>query len=154
MLYCINTGMLVPNPARHCGRKEERKTLLHTRTARITISLLDAVDSQASELRRELLALASRIRYYDTLPNEIVTIKQGDDVILYQGKIRASKFAPSGPCTGRASNKGDHPYTCDACDALVHGKTSTLNRKLHRTKKLETHKMTLLEPPNQVLQVS
>ena len=90
-----------------------------------------------SELKRELLALASRMRYYDTLPNEIVTIKQGDDVILYQGTIRASKFAPSGPCTGRASNKGDHAYTCDACDALVHGKTSTLNRKLHRTKKLK-----------------
>ena len=43
MLNCIKTGMLVPNPARHSGSKEERKTLLHTRTARITISQLDAV---------------------------------------------------------------------------------------------------------------
>ena len=27
-----------------------------------------------SELKRELLALASQMRYYDTIPNEIVTI--------------------------------------------------------------------------------
>ena len=43
MLYCIKTGMLVPIPARHCGGKEERKTLLHTGTARIMISLVDTV---------------------------------------------------------------------------------------------------------------
>ena len=44
----IKTGMLVPNPARHCGGKEERKTLLHTGTARITISLVDTVVVRAT----------------------------------------------------------------------------------------------------------
>ena len=34
-----------------------------------------------------------------------------------------------------AFTAGKHPYTCDACDALRHGQTSQLMRKLHRSKK-------------------
>ena len=90
-----------------------------------------------SELRRELLALSQRTQYYDTLPNEMVTITQGGSEISYLGTIRASRLGPCGPCTGIASDRGDHPYTCDSCDALIHGKTSTLNRKLHRANKLK-----------------
>ena len=67
---------------------------------------VSAVDSQASELRRELLALASRIRYYDTLPNEIVTIKQGDDVILYQGKSVHQSLLLVAPAQAELPTKG------------------------------------------------
>ena len=41
--------------------------------------------------------LWGQVGYYNTLPNAIVTIKQGDDVILYQGTIRASKLVLVAP---------------------------------------------------------
>ena len=46
----------------------------------------------------------------------------------YTGTIRASTAAPKGACIGIASTTGQHPYTCAACDALTHGKTSPLNQ--------------------------
>ena len=55
----------------------------------------------------------------------------------FKGTIRASTAAPLGSCTGVASSQGQHPYTCVACDALTHGKTSPLNRLLHRAPTLK-----------------
>ena len=52
------------------------------------------------------------------------------------GTIRALSAAPLGQCTRVAKRDGPHPYTCNACDALVHGQTSVLNRRLIREKKL------------------
>ena len=37
------------------------------------------------------------------------------------GTIRALSGAPLGPYTKVAKVDGPHPYTCDACNALVHG---------------------------------
>ncbi len=40
-------------------------------------------------------------------------------------QMRVTCTGLKGPCTGMASNAGQHPYTCDT---LAHGKTSPLNR--------------------------
>ena len=40
--------------------------------------------------------------------------------------------APEGKCLGNASTSSEHPYICDACEALRHGRHSQLNRKLQR----------------------
>ena len=50
------------------------------------------------------------------------------------GTIRALSGAPIGPCTKLAKPDGPHPY---ACDALVHGQTAVLNRKLLRDNQLK-----------------
>jgi len=55
----------------------------------------------------------------------------------YQGTIRALHMAPKGECTGIASSTGPHPFTCDACEALQHGKSSQLLHKLWRATKLK-----------------
>ena len=55
----------------------------------------------------------------------------------FKGTIRASVAAPQGPCCGITSNTGHHPYTCAACDALTHGKTSSLNRIVNRAPTLK-----------------
>ena len=56
----------------------------------------------------------------------------------YTGTIRALSSGPLGACQGIiASSCGCHPYTCEAGQALVHGKSSSLNRKLFRSKELK-----------------
>ena len=55
----------------------------------------------------------------------------------YTGTIRAFTAAPKGLCRGVASNLGLHSYTCTACDALIHGKTSPLNRIVSRAPSLK-----------------
>jgi len=70
--------------------------------------------------------------YYKVFPSEQVIINDQ----TYTGTIRALSDGPLGAYHGIASSSGCHPYTCVACDALVHGKSSTLNRKLHRSKLL------------------
>ena len=44
----------------------------------------------------------------------------------YQGTIRALHMAPKGECTGIACSTWPHPFTCDACEALQHGKAVNL----------------------------
>ena len=53
------------------------------------------------------------------------------------GTIRALPASPMGACTGFAKPTGSHAFTCDACDALVHGQSSPLNRRLFCTDKLK-----------------
>ena len=55
----------------------------------------------------------------------------------YQGTIRALHMAPKGECTGIASSTGPHSFTCNACEALQHGKSSQLLHKLQRASKLK-----------------
>ena len=55
----------------------------------------------------------------------------------YQGTIRALCMAPKGECSGVAYKSGLHPYTCEACEALQHGKNSQLLHKLHRASTLK-----------------
>jgi len=68
--------------------------------------------------------------HYYKVCNERVNIND----TTYQGTIHASHMAPKGECTGIAAS---HPLTCDACEALQHGKSSQLLHKLQRTSKLK-----------------
>ena len=56
-------------------------------------------------------------------------IIDGDEAV-YKCTIWALKGASKGKCLKVASTSGKHPYVCDACDALRHGRHSQLNRKL------------------------
>ena len=55
----------------------------------------------------------------------------------YQNTIRALHMAPKGACMGTAITSGPHPYTCDACEALQHGKSSQLLHKFRRESMLK-----------------
>ena len=70
---------------------------------------------------------------YYKVCDEVVNVHQH----TYQGTIRALHLAPKGPCKGVASRSGLHPYTCDACEALQHGRDSQLLHKLGRASKLK-----------------
>ncbi len=78
---------------------------------------------------RQLKQIADKPLYYRIYPNEKLTLPHQPH---YVGTIRALPGAPMGECGGIASSTGFHPYTCIACNALIHGKTSVLNRKLVR----------------------
>ena len=65
--------------------------------------------------------------------NETVTI----GVTTYECTIRAMYLAPMGACKGVAKKSGPHPYICDACEALQHGKNSQLLHKFGRAFKLK-----------------
>ena len=90
-------------------------------------------DTSQSSRRKSLQELADQPRYYALLPNEKISV-DGKEMI---GTIRALFGAPLGPCTKLAKADGPHPYTCDACDALIHGQTSVLNRRLLRDNQLK-----------------
>ena len=81
-------------------------------------------------LAKSLLEIANQPLYYSLLPNEKICVC-GQEMI---GTIRALSDAPLGPCTKLAKPDGSHPYTCDA---LVHGQTSVLNRRLLRDNQLK-----------------
>ena len=51
--------------------------------------------------------------------------------------MRALSGAPLGECMKTAKDSGTHPYTCDACNALAHGKSSVLNCRLQRNNVLK-----------------
>ena len=88
-------------------------------------------------LATTLQALADEPHLYQILPVENVTvILEGQEHNLV-GTIRALNGAPIGPCSKTASSTGPHPFTCEPCNALVHGKTSALKRKLHRSVQLK-----------------
>ena len=86
---------------------------------------------------QEVQVSADKSTYYKVFPSEEVTVNINSDIITtYVGTIRALAGGPLGACMGTALSDGPHAYTRDACDALVHGKTSNLNRKLHRSHQL------------------
>ena len=87
------------------------------------------------ELSADLQKLADQPRYYSVI-HEIIEVVRNGDKVVYKNTIRALKGAPKGECLKTASTSGKHPYVCDACDALRHGRHSQLNRKLHRATKL------------------
>ena len=86
----------------------------------------------------ELSKIADRPLYYKSFPEESVKILEGGHEVEYRGTIRALHGAPLGACTRVASSAGVHPFTCTSCNALVHGKSSPLNRKVCRDKTLKT----------------
>ena len=67
------------------------------------------------------------------LCNETVTV----GTTTYETTIRAMYLAPLGACKGVALKSGPHPYICDACEALQHGKSSQLLHKFGRASKLK-----------------
>ena len=97
-------------------------------------------------LARSLQKAADNTFIYQICPNERATVVVDDMKCTYTGTIRASTAAPKGPCRGVASNLGLHPYTCTACDALTHGKTSPLNRIVSRAPSLKHPRSDLMCP--------
>ena len=89
--------------------------------------------SEAKLLQEE----ADNTLYYQVYPNQAVTVTLNGMVCNMKGTIRACAAAPKGPCTNSASNRGSHPYTCNACDTLTHGKSSPLNRIINRASTLK-----------------
>ena len=91
-------------------------------------------------LAKSLQKVADGTLIYQVCPNESITVIIDGTDTTYTGNIRASTAAPEGSYLGVASNSGKHPYTCSACDALTHGKTSTLNRIVNRAPTLKHSK--------------
>ena len=85
------------------------------------------------QIAAKLLQKAADIPCYYTISDEQITV----GVHTYKNTIRALHLAPKGPCKGLAYKFGPHPYTCDACEALQHGKNSPLLHKLGRAAKLK-----------------
>ena len=80
-------------------------------------------------MARKLQSLADQPLYYVCCPEEVVNVPDDSGRLTqYMGTIRALHGAPMGECTGSAMVTGTHPYICDPCDALVHGKNSPLLR--------------------------
>ena len=75
-----------------------------------------------------LQALADEPRFYQIIPTKAVVIEVNGEQVRYTGTIQALPASPLGACMGFAKSTGPHPFTCDACDALVHGQSSPLNR--------------------------
>ena len=63
--------------------------------------------------------------FYEVSIHEEVVVTVNGAELRYNGTIRALSGAPRGACTGTAFTTGEHPFTCDACDALGHGSTNT-----------------------------
>lgn len=86
---------------------------------------------------KSLQILADEPTSYQLLPKEQVVIQENGQQVTYIGTIRALQGSTMGECKGVAKSTGPHPYVCIACNALVHGKTSSLNRKLLRNNTLK-----------------
>ncbi len=82
------------------------------------------------QLARHLQECADKGKYYQVFSTEKIIV----DSCTYKGTIRALSRAPLGACKGVAPEGSP---TCESCKALICGKTSTLNRKLHRSKGLK-----------------
>ncbi len=81
-------------------------------------------------------------QYYQCFSNETISIIV-DGKLIQVGTLRALGKARLGACTEIASTGGTHPYTCASCNALAHGKTSTLNHKVNRSSKLKNQRSDL-----------
>ena len=88
------------------------------------------------EHAQALQSIADKPCYYRICDDDVRVLKNGTEH-LYSGTIRALASAPKGECLKTASNIGPHPYTCDACEALQHDKSSQLLRKFNRLSTLK-----------------
>ena len=82
----------------------------------------------------ELQRIADSPCYYEVCDEEVEVFVDGQRQVFWC-TIRALSQAQKGACTGIACTEGKHPYTCEACDALQHGKSSQLLRRLNRVSK-------------------
>ena len=81
---------------------------------------------------KALQKVADKPCYYKVCDEEVRV-----NTTAFKGTIRALHKAPKGPCKGSASKTGPHPYTCEACEALQHGKNSQLLHKWNRATNLK-----------------
>ena len=80
-----------------------------------------------SEKASTLQSIAKQSYYYKVCEEEFVL-----GGVRYSHTIRALPGSTKGECKQIASTGGPHPYVCDSCNALVHGKSSQLLRKYSR----------------------
>jgi len=80
-----------------------------------------------------VLQRSANIPCYYRVCNETVTV----GTTTYETTIHAMHLAPLGACKGVALKSGPHPYICDVCEALQHGKNSQLLHKLGHNSKLK-----------------
>ena len=118
------------------GRKSEHNCQLYPSTSCICCTNYSQWKQSHPELAKQLERHANVPVYYKSYPHEQVSVTIDGEDIRYMGTIRALNQSPLGACTEKASSMGKHPYVCNACNALVKGKTSTLRRKLLRDKLL------------------
>ena len=69
--------------------------------------------------------------YYKVFPSKNVAVVENGNDIVYTGTIH------SVACTGKAFSSGSHPFQCDSCFDLVHGKSSSLLRKYNCSETLK-----------------
>lgn len=113
---------------RKCLESPEHGQILTECSCCTTYSEWKRVHKVAAEALQQI----ADIPCYYKVCDEQVTI--GNEV--FQGTIRALHAAPKGVCMGVALESGSHPYVCEACEALQHGKNSQLLHKLLRASKL------------------
>jgi hypothetical protein len=89
------------------------------------------------EAHSELKKKADEPTYYKCFPDEHVIVPVNGCDVEFKGTIRALSGAPLGVCQNLAKTAGPHPYICIACNALLYGKSSPLNRRLSRNKTLK-----------------
>lgn len=89
--------------------------------------------SEWKRVHKETFQQIANVPCYYKVCDQQVTI--GNEVC--QGTIRALHAAPKGVCMGVALESGSHPYVCEACEELQHGKNSQLLHKLLRASKLK-----------------
>ena len=80
---------------------------------------------------QKLKEISDNPSFYKAFPSKKVTVVEDGSNVVYTGTIHAVA------CTGKAVSGGSHPYQCNACFQLVHGKSSQLLRKYNRSKKLK-----------------
>ena len=80
---------------------------------------------------QKLKEISDNPSFYKAFPSKKVTVVEDGSNVVYTGTIHAVA------CTGKAFCGGSHPYQCNACFQLVHGKSSQLLRKYNRSKKLK-----------------
>ena len=80
---------------------------------------------------RRLRELADIPIYYKAFPSKLVTIVTDQGRVQYVGTIYSVN------CIGTAKTSGEHPFQCAQCHSLIHGKSSSLLRKLGRSQSLK-----------------
>ena len=81
-------------------------------------------------ITKQLQLIADQPVYCQLFPNETISFSTGDQRTNYKDTVRALSGSPISECMKTAKDSGTHPYTCDACNAIAHGKSSVLNRHL------------------------
>ena len=80
---------------------------------------------------KRLLKFASKPFHYRVEVDKVVSVTEDGRMVQYKGTIYSTS------CSGTAASFGKHPFQCAECYSLLHGKSSSLLRKLNRSKQLK-----------------